>query len=82
MQNCWAEDPYSLEKIVFCPLFLKLDVDQVRKIVEILGTPPEDEIQKIQSDPAKKYLRQLGNKPGVKFEDLFPKATSLGKILL
>lgn len=54
------------------------DVNQVAKIVEILGSPSEDEIEKIQSEPAKRYLRQLGKNPGVPFEKLFPKATPLG----
>jgi serine/threonine protein kinase len=58
------------------------DINQVATITDILGTPPEDEIQNIKSEPARNYIRQMGYKPRISYAKLFPKANPLAIDLL
>lgn len=54
------------------PLFQGKDyINQITKITDILGTPPEDEIEAIRCEPARRYIRQMGYKPKVPFSQLF-----------
>lgn len=54
------------------------DIHQITRITEILGSPSDDDIANIKSEPAKKFLLQLGKRPGIPFSVLFPNANPLG----
>ncbi|KAF7970027.1 hypothetical protein HWV62_25324 [Athelia sp. TMB] len=51
-------------------------VDQLNKILEVLGTPTEAVIQRIGSDKAQAYIRSLPIKKITAFQKLFPSADS------
>lgn len=57
------------------PLFKGRDyVDQLNQILQILGTPSDDVLDRVASPRAQQYIRSLQYKPGVPFEQLFPDA--------
>jgi Protein kinase domain len=57
-------------------------IHQISAITDVLGTPPEDEIANISSEPARRFIRQLGFKPRVPLAQLHPNATPLALDLL
>lgn len=72
---------YETDEII-CFTHSYPDINQILKITDILGTPPEDEVENIRSEPARKYIRQLGYKARIPFEKLFPGANPLALNLL
>jgi serine/threonine protein kinase len=59
-----------------------LDIHQITKITDIIGSPPEDEIENIKSEQAKKYVRQMQHKPRISFAKLYPAANATATDLL
>lgn len=57
-------------------------IHQISAITDVLGTPPEDEIANIHSEPARRFIRQLGFKPKIAMAQLHPAATPLALDLL
>jgi len=57
------------------PLFKGINyLDQVSRIVEIIGMPHEDDMQHIRSTEARTFLSQQGFKPKIPFQKFFPRA--------
>ncbi|CAI4227812.1 unnamed protein product [Auanema sp. JU1783] len=50
-------------------------IDQLTRIMSIVGTPSEDFLQKVQSEEARNYIRNLPHLPRRNFADLFPNAS-------
>ncbi len=69
------------------PIFKGEDyVDQLNKILDLLGTPTEDTLRRVGSPRAQDYIRSLDIKPRVSFAKLYPQASPqavdlLGKLL-
>ena len=65
------------------PLFQGKDrVNQLDKIIDVIGTPAEDELKSIGSVAAQEYIRRKGMREGVSFESIFPNANPLAIDLL
>ncbi|CUA70636.1 hypothetical protein RSOLAG22IIIB_04230 [Rhizoctonia solani] len=65
------------------PMFKGKDyVDQLNIIIDILGTPDEETLQRIGSVKAQAYIRSLPVKEPKPFETLFPQADNLALDLL
>lgn len=55
------------------PLFPGEDfLDQIQRIVSILGTPSQDDLKYIESDNALKYIKTLPKRSRQSWEKLFP----------
>lgn len=52
------------------------DIDQLTRIMNVVGTPNEEFLSKIQSDEARNYIRNLPKTPRKDFKKLFPSASS------
>ena len=65
------------------PLFPGKDyIHQMRLIVEVLGSPSEEDISFIQSQKARAYNRSLPPSPKANFEEMYPEANPLAIDLL
>ena len=65
------------------PVFAGADyVNQLNRILQILGTPSEHTLRQIRSRNVRAYIRQLGAVRGVSFAILFPNASSTAVDLL
>lgn len=65
------------------PLFPgKNVVHQLELITDLLGTPPDEDIKKVRNEKARRYLQTMKKKPGIPFENRFPKAKSEALCLL
>lgn len=57
------------------PIFKGKDyVDQLNRILQVLGTPPEDTLRRIGSKNVQDYIHQLGTIPTIPFSNLYPSA--------
>jgi len=73
--DVWSVGCIFAELLGRKPLFQGKDyIHQITKISDILGTPPEDEIENIRSEPARRYIRQMGYKQRIPFAKLYPQA--------
>ena len=61
---------------VFATKFTGLKVDQLEIILDIIGTPNDQEIHFISHSPSRAYLKSLPPRMGKSLQELFPKATS------
>ena len=76
--DMWSVGCIFAELMQRKPLFEGKDyIDQLKQIVRILGSPPEDDLQFIQSQKARAYIRSLPYTRGANFTQLFPKANPL-----
>lgn len=58
------------------PIFKGKDyVDQLNRILQILGTPPEETLERIGSRNVQEYINQLGVIPKIPFQKIYPNAT-------
>mmetsp|Transcript_95120 Transcript_95120/g.116462 ORF Transcript_95120/g.116462 Transcript_95120/m.116462 type:complete len:499 (+) Transcript_95120:106-1602(+) len=57
-------------------------VDQMQVIFDLIGTPPESEIQKIDDDKARKYLHNLPFKRPANLKKVFPGVSEKGLDLM
>ena len=61
------------------PLFPgKHYLDQLNLILNIIGSPSEEDLDSIQNDKARAYILSLPQKNKVKFIEMFPDANPLG----
>ncbi|KIK99800.1 hypothetical protein PAXRUDRAFT_433002 [Paxillus rubicundulus Ve08.2h10] len=73
--DVWSIGCIFAELLLGRPLFKGKDyVDQVNKILDVLGTPEESIIHRIGSDKAQAYIRSLPVKSGVPLRKLLPTA--------
>ncbi|KIJ20869.1 hypothetical protein PAXINDRAFT_66834, partial [Paxillus involutus ATCC 200175] len=80
--DVWSIGCIFAELLLGRPLFKGKDyVDQVNKILDVLGTPEESVIHRIGSDKAQAYIRSLPVKSGVPLRKLLPTADVQGKHL-
>ena len=54
----------------------------MKLIIDLLGTPSEEDISKIPCTKTQKYIRSLPKKLGKKLETYFPDASPLGDQLI
>lgn len=81
--DMWSVGCIFAELLGRKPLFQGKDyINQITKITDILGTPPEDEIEAIRCEPARRYIRQMGFKPKIPYAQLFRNANPLAIDLL
>ncbi|KAF3859096.1 hypothetical protein F7725_021495 [Dissostichus mawsoni] len=66
------------EMLLGKPLF-KGNLDQLREIMKITGTPAADFVVKLQSQDAKNYIRSLPKVPKKDLHSIFSKASSNGR---
>lgn len=65
------------------PIFKGRDyVDQLNQILHFQGTPDDATLRRVGSPRAQEYIRSLPFKPGIPFDQLYPKANQLGIDLL
>ncbi|OJA10680.1 hypothetical protein AZE42_01047 [Rhizopogon vesiculosus] len=73
--DVWSIGCIFAELMLGRPLFKGKDyVDQLNKILDVLGTPEEDVINRIGSDKAQQYIRSLPVKKAVPLWKLLPTA--------
>ncbi|CAL1714731.1 unnamed protein product [Somion occarium] len=73
--DMWSVGCILAELLLGKPLFKGKDyVDQLNKILDILGTPPEDVIKRVGSEKAQVYIRSLPRKRPASFKKLLPNA--------
>ncbi|TFK51747.1 Pkinase-domain-containing protein [Heliocybe sulcata] len=73
--DVWSIGCIFAELLMAKPLFKGKDyVDQLNKILDVLGTPDDEVIRRIGSDRAQAYIRSLPFKKTVRFQKLFPNA--------
>jgi len=73
--DIWAIGCILTELLRRSPLFTGKDyLDQLNKILEIIGTPEEDDLGWIQNQAGLKYIKNLPKKNRVVWKDLFPDA--------
>ncbi|KAH8104132.1 kinase-like protein [Cristinia sonorae] len=81
--DMWSVGCIIAELLQGKPLFKGKDyVDQLNKILDLLGTPEEEVIKKVGSDKASAYLRSLPKRRPVSFQKLLPAADSQALDLL
>ena len=57
-------------------------IHQMRLIIQVLGSPAEEDLAFIQSHKARSYIRSLPHSPPVRFDKTYPKANPLAIDLL
>lgn len=74
--DIWSVGCIFAELLLRKPLFCGSDyLDQIHKILDILGTPSESEIRNIKSSAAQKYIRDLPFRTKKDFSSIFPRGT-------
>jgi mitogen-activated protein kinase 7 len=74
--DMWSVGCILAELLGGKPIFKGDDyVDQLNRILNLLGTPTEDTLRRVGSPRAQDYIRSLPIKPRVKFKTLYPNAT-------
>lgn len=73
--DVWSVGCILAELILRRPLFPgKHNYDQLDQIFSILGTPPKEQIDKIQNEKYRNYLKNLPNKESKAFTEIFANA--------
>nr|ODN85801.1 CMGC/MAPK protein kinase [Cryptococcus depauperatus CBS 7841] len=81
--DMWSVGCILAELLGGKPIFKGEDyVDQLNKILNLLGTPTEDTLRRVGSPRAQEYIRSLPIKPRVRFETLYVNASPLALDLL
>ncbi|WWD16954.1 hypothetical protein CI109_101386 [Kwoniella shandongensis] len=81
--DMWSVGCILAELLGGKPIFKGEDyVDQLNKILNLLGTPTEDTLRRVGSPRAQDYIRSLPIKPRVQFKTLYPGASPLALDLL
>ena len=81
--DMWGVGCILAELLGSKPLFQGKDrVNQLDKIIDVIGIPPEDELTAIGSIAAQEYIRRKGPREGISLEAAFPNANSLAIDLL
>lgn len=77
--DIWSVGCIFAELLGRKPLFPGKDyLDQIHKIIDILGTPSPEDIEQVTQEKARRYLRSLPYKPKIPFSKLYPHANPLG----
>ncbi|KAF8552400.1 Pkinase-domain-containing protein [Imleria badia] len=78
--DVWSIGCIFAELLLGRPLFKGKDyVDQLNKILDVLGTPDESVIHRIGSEKAQAYIQTLPVKPAIPLRKLLPTADIQGK---
>ena len=81
--DIWSSGCIMAEILARAPLFPGQDyLDQIRRIIGILGTPNSEELSFIENEQAKKYIKNLPKRNRQSFTTLFPKANPVALDLL
>ena len=64
------------------PITLVPDIDQLNKILHLVGTPDEEFLSKVSSQSARQYVQQLPRQPKKDFSQYFRGANPLAVDLL
>ncbi|KLO19068.1 kinase-like protein [Schizopora paradoxa] len=81
--DVWSIGCILAELIMGKPLFKGKDyVDQLNKILDIVGTPPDEVLNRIHSDKARAYVKSLAFRKPVPYKELMPSADPLALDLL
>ncbi|CAG8484764.1 9859_t:CDS:10 [Paraglomus occultum] len=81
--DMWSVGCIFAEMLGGKPLFRGRDyVDQLNKILNILGTPDEETLSRVGSEKAQEYIRGLPEMPKKPFSQLYPQANPLALDLL
>ena len=56
--------------------------DQLEIILDVIGTPNEEDVEQIPREKSKLFVRGLEKREGIGFESLFPDASQLGLDLM
>jgi len=81
--DIWALGCIFAELLIRKPLFQGKDYkDQLRLIVETLGTPDQEDINAIENNSARYYIKGMKTHPKRDYKDLFPQANEEGLDLL
>lgn len=73
--DVWSTGCILAEFLGGKPIFKGKDyVNQLNRILQILGTPPDETLKRIGSKNVQDYIHQLGFIPKVPFVDIFPQA--------
>ncbi|CAJ0570095.1 unnamed protein product, partial [Mesorhabditis spiculigera] len=74
--DIWSVGCILAELITGRTIFPGADhIDQLTRIMSIVGTPSEEFLAKIQSEEARNYIRNLPRMPRKDFKQIFPSAT-------
>ena len=74
--DIWSVGCIFAELLGRVPLFQGNDyVNQLNRILQVLGTPSEQTLNQIRSRNVRAYIQQLGTTRGLPFNTLFPSAT-------
>ena len=81
--DMWSVGCVLAELLGKAPLFPGNDyLDQIKRIISVLGTPSKEEMNFIGNDSAKKYIKSLPKRNKQPFKTLYPKASELALDLL
>lgn len=73
--DVWSTGCILAEFLGGKPIFKGKDyVNQLNRILQVLGTPPDETLKRIGSKNVQDYIHQLGFIPKVPFVDIFPQA--------
>jgi len=81
--DVWSVGCIFAELLGRKPLFPGKDyIHQLNLITDVIGSPDEEDIECIESDKARRYIRSLPYKPHIPTEKIFPNANPLALSLL
>lgn len=81
--DIWSVGCIFAELLGRSPLFPGEDyLDQVQRIISVLGMPSSDDISFIQNESAKRYIRSLPRRQKVPWSTLYPKADPIALDLI
>eukprot|EP00164_Ancoracysta_twista_P001447 GFYU01001886.1.p1 GENE.GFYU01001886.1~~GFYU01001886.1.p1 ORF type:complete len:379 (-),score=87.88 GFYU01001886.1:161-1297(-) len=81
--DIWSVGCIFAELLGRKPLFPGKDyIHQLNLITDVLGTPSDEDIEMIESDKARRYIRSLPFKPAIPFSKLYPNASAQALTLL
>eukprot|EP00307_Rebecca_sp_RCC1486_P009513 CAMPEP_0119406022 /NCGR_PEP_ID=MMETSP1335-20130426/511_1 /TAXON_ID=259385 /ORGANISM="Chrysoculter rhomboideus, Strain RCC1486" /LENGTH=405 /DNA_ID=CAMNT_0007430079 /DNA_START=60 /DNA_END=1273 /DNA_ORIENTATION=+ len=86
--DVWSVGCIFAELLGRKPLFPGKDyIHQLNLITDVIGTPDDADMEYIESDKARRYIRSLPYKPRIPFDKIYPNANPLaidllGKLLL
>jgi len=71
--DIWSVGCIFAELLGRKPLFQGYDyMHQINKIIEIMGSPSQEDLMAIHNVAARQYIQNLGYKPGVSWQKLYP----------
>eukprot|EP01059_Diplonema_ambulator_P011753 TRINITY_DN2178_c3_g2_i1.p1 TRINITY_DN2178_c3_g2~~TRINITY_DN2178_c3_g2_i1.p1 ORF type:complete len:406 (+),score=133.08 TRINITY_DN2178_c3_g2_i1:28-1218(+) len=81
--DMWGVGAIMSEMFGSKPLFPGKDrVNQLDKILDVIGTPPDNEIKSVGSEAAQRYVKKKGVKKAIDFVARFPNADPVGIALM